>query len=120
MSWTKYLEHSFYPPAAKNGFGCPHDIYRDQIRYFGLRHLAIRIHNEMVDVYDVSRPSLGLHIKKQTKVELKNQEFEVLLEKIRAFCDSVSLRLRTFDIPMVPLDKVSHKRCAALLSHSVD
>lgn len=106
MSWAKYLEHSFYPASARNGFGCPHDIYRDQIRYFGFKHLAIRIHNEVIDVYEVIRPALALHITKKTKVVLKNQEYEAISYKIAAFCDSVVVRLKTFDIQMVPADKV--------------
>lgn len=106
FSWAKYLEHSFYPPKARGGFSCSHDIYRDQIRYFGIHHLAIRIHNEPITIYDVVRPTLQLQIRQETRVLLKNQEYEVLLAKSVAFFESVIMRMKTFDETLVESEKV--------------
>lgn len=110
ISWAKYLEHAFYPPATRAGFACPHDMYRDQIRYFALRNLAIRIHNELVDVYEVIRPSLSLAVRQESRVVMKNQEYEVINAKSTAFFDSVALRIRTFDSQLVPQDKMEPLR----------
>ncbi|KAJ9122292.1 hypothetical protein QFC22_001713 [Naganishia vaughanmartiniae] len=101
FSWAKYLEHSFYPPRTRGGFGCPHDIYQDQIRYFALHNVAIRIHNEAATVYDVMMPSLKLQTRQETRVLLKNAEYEVVAGKLNVFFDSVLLKLRTFDTQLM-------------------
>jgi 1-phosphatidylinositol-3-phosphate 5-kinase len=101
FSWAKYLEHSFYPPVGRGGFACPHDLYRDQIRYFAHRDMAIRIHNEVIDIHDVIRPSVRLQVRKETRVLLKNQEYETIVNKATAFYDSVVLRLKSFDCQVV-------------------
>ncbi|KAJ9127236.1 hypothetical protein QFC24_001474 [Naganishia onofrii] len=107
FSWAKYLEHSFYPPSTRGGFGCPHDIYQNQIRYFALHNVAIRIHNEAATVYDVTMPSLRLQIRQETRVLLKNAEYEVVAGKLNVFFDSVLLKLRTFDMQLVDSQKAS-------------
>lgn len=107
FSWAKYLEHAFYPSNIRGGFGCPHDIYRDQIRYFALHNVAIRIHNEEAMVYDVIRPSLRLQTRLETRVLLKNAEYDIVSAKVNSFFDSVLLKLRTFDTQLVESKKVS-------------
>jgi 1-phosphatidylinositol-3-phosphate 5-kinase len=110
FSWAKYLEHAFYPPSIRGGFGCPHDVYRDQIRYFAIHNVAIRIHNEETMVYDVHRPSLKLQTRLETRVILKNAEYEIVSGKLNNFFDSVLLKLRTFDMQLVESKKVSGRR----------
>lgn len=110
MSWGAYLEHCFYPPETRAGFSCPHDAFRDQIRYFAHRNLAIRIHNEPVDIFEPLRPSISLQIRPETKVVLKNQEYESVLQKNTAFFDSVLFRLRSFDYELVQPEKVRSRR----------
>ena len=107
MSWGSYLEHCFYPPETSAGFDCPHDAYRDQIRYFAHRNLAIRIHNEQIEVFDPIRPSISLQTRAESKVQLKNMEYESALMKNAAFFDSVLFRLRSFDYEIVQPEKVS-------------
>ncbi|ORY28463.1 hypothetical protein BCR39DRAFT_534797 [Naematelia encephala] len=107
MSWGAYLEHCFYPPETRAGFTCGHDAYRDQIRYFAHRNLAIRIHNEPIDLYHPVRPSISLQVKAEIKVLLKNQEYESALHKNAAFFDSVLFRLRGMDSEIVQPEKVS-------------
>ena len=110
MSWGAYLEHCFYPPEISAGFACPHDAFRDQIRYFAYRNLAIRIHNEQIDIYEPVRPSIRLQVRPETKVLLKNQEYESALQKNTAFFDSVLFRLRSFDYELIQPEKVSLAR----------
>ncbi|KAE8538821.1 hypothetical protein D1P53_005186 [Cryptococcus gattii VGV] len=107
MSWGTYLEQCFYPPEIRAGFSCPHDAFRDQIRYYAHRNLAIRIHNEQIDLFEPVRPSIKLQIKAETKVVLKNREYDSALAKISAFFDSVTMRLRTIDVGDVQSDKVT-------------
>jgi 1-phosphatidylinositol-3-phosphate 5-kinase len=107
ISWGAYLEHCFYPPMARAGFSCPHDAYRDQIRYFAHRNLAIRIHNEEIDLYETVRPSIILRLRPALKVALKNQEYESALAKNAAYFDSVLFRLKVFDYDVVQPERVS-------------
>ena len=106
MSWGAYLEHCFYPPECSAGFACPHDAYRDQIRYFAFRNLAIRIHNEKIELFEPHRPSILLQVKAETKVVLKNREYESALHKNAAFFDSILFRLRSFDYEIIQPEKV--------------
>ncbi|WVF69167.1 hypothetical protein IAT40_003942 [Kwoniella sp. CBS 6097] len=121
MSWGAYLEHCFYPPETRAGFSCPHDAYRDQIRYFAHRNLAIRIHNESIDIFEPLRPSISLQVKAETKVVLKNQEYESALHKNAAFFDSVLFRLRSFDYDICQPDKIGLLKSALenMLSRAV-
>ena len=107
LSWGTYLEHCFYPPEVSAGFHCQHDAFRDQIRYFAYRNLAIRIHNETIDLYEPVRPSITLQSRAETKVLLKNQEYESALQKTAAFFDSILFRLRSFDCDIIQPEKVS-------------
>ena len=107
LSWGTYLEHCFYPPEVSAGFHCRHDAFRDQIRYFAYRNLAIRIHNESIDLYEPVRPSITLQSRAETKVLLKNQEYESALQKTAAFFDSILFRLRSFDCDIIQPEKVS-------------
>ncbi|WWC88696.1 uncharacterized protein L201_003609 [Kwoniella dendrophila CBS 6074] len=121
-SWGTYLEHFFYPPnETKSGFNCPHDAFKDQIRYFAFRNLAIRIHNEPVDIFEPIRPSIKLQITSETKVILKNQEYESALHKNTAFFDSVLFRLRSFDTEICQPEKIGSLKTAleAMLSRAV-
>jgi 1-phosphatidylinositol-3-phosphate 5-kinase len=121
MSWGAYLEHCFYPPQTTAGFNCEHDAFRDQIRYFAHRNLAIRIHNESIDLYDPVRPSITLQTKAETKVTIKNQEYEAALQKTAAFFDSVLRRLRAFDQDICHPEKVGslHTALEGLLTRAV-
>lgn len=121
MSWGAYLEHCFYPPQTAAGFSCGHDAFRDQIRYFAHRNLAIRIHNESIDLFDPVRPSIILQTKAETKVTIKNQEYEAALQKTAAFFDSVLRRLRSFDQDICQPEKIGslHTALEGLLSRAV-
>ena len=121
MSWGSYLEHCFYPPEASAGFHCPHDAYRDQIRYFAYHNLAVRIHNEQINLYEPCRPSIALQVKPETKVLLKNREYESALQKNTAFFDSVLFRLRSFNYEVIEPEKISSLKTAleAMLARAV-
>ncbi|WWC70740.1 uncharacterized protein I206_104691 [Kwoniella pini CBS 10737] len=121
MSWGSYLEHCFYPSETRAGFTCPHDAFRDQIRYFAHRNLAIRIHNEPVDIYEPQRPSIRLLVKAESKVVLKNQEYESALLKNTAFFDSVLFRLRSLDTEICHPEKIGSLKTAleSMLSRAV-
>ena len=111
MSWGAYLEHCFYPPDVSSGFDCPHDAIRGTIRYFSYRNFAVRIHNDDIDVFDPVKPALLLHVRQETKVTVKNLEYETALAKNAAYFDSVFHRLRGLNADIVQPEKVGLKIC---------
>ncbi|EIW66777.1 hypothetical protein TREMEDRAFT_34462 [Tremella mesenterica DSM 1558] len=121
MSWGSYLEQCFCPPEVPADFACSHDAFRDHIRYFAYHNLAIRIHNEKIDLYEPVKPSVVLQVKPESKVLLKNQEYESALQKNTSFFDSVLFRLRAFDENLVEPAKQSALRVSlqTLLSKAV-
>lgn len=121
MSWGAYLEHCFYPPETRTGFGCAHDAYREHIRYFAHRNMVVRIHNDEIELYEPVRPSIKLMARVEDKVALKNAEYESALAKTAAFFDSVLHRLRSFTDDLVEPDKQGRMRADrdALLTRAV-
>ena len=106
MSWGAYLEHCFYPPLVASGFDCPHDAFRGKIHYFSYQNFAVRIHNDDIDVFEPIRPAIALQIRQETKVNVKNAEYENALAKNTTFFDSVLNRLRGLSSDVIQPEKV--------------
>ncbi|BEJ13748.1 hypothetical protein CspHIS471_0309220 [Cutaneotrichosporon sp. HIS471] len=121
MSWGAYLEHCFYPPETRTGFGCAHDAYREHIRYFAHHNMVVRIHNDEIELYEPVRPPIKVIWNVEDKVALKNAEYESALAKTAAFFDSVMHRLRSFTDDLVEPDKQARMRADrdALLTRAV-
>lgn len=121
MSWGAYLEHCFYPPETRTGFGCAHDAYREHIRYFAHHNMVVRIHNDEIELHEPVRPPIKVLWNVEDKVALKNAEYESALVKTAAFFDSVMHRLRSFTDDLVEPDKQAHMRADrdALLTRAV-
>jgi 1-phosphatidylinositol-3-phosphate 5-kinase len=121
MSWGAYLEHCFYPPETRTGFGCAHDAYREHIRYFAHHNMVVRIHNDEIELYEPVRPPIKIIWNVEDKVALKNAEYESALAKTAAFFDSVMHRLRSFTDDLVEPDKQQRMRADrdALLTRAV-
>ncbi|GMK53948.1 hypothetical protein CspeluHIS016_0105340 [Cutaneotrichosporon spelunceum] len=110
MSWGAYLEHCFYPPETRTGFGCTHDAYREHIRYFAHHNMVVRIHNDEIELYEPVRPPIKVIWNVEDKVALKNAEYESALAKTAAFFDSVMHRLRSFTDDLVEPDRQARMR----------
>ena len=93
FSFAKYLELQFYPNRACHPTTCEHDYYRDSVRYFALRNLAIRFHADPVQPWEVVVPPMHLLIHEDKQIALKNEETISLFERNAHYWDSVCARL---------------------------
>lgn len=102
LSLGKFLELSFWAKNVNYYKDCPHDYFKEHIKYFGVRDLVIRIEYGPIDTYEVVVPSKKHKITLETDIKLKLESFEHIQKSARAFFESVSQRLNrvkldTFD-----------------------
>lgn len=95
MSFGKYLELSFYHRnLASKPESCGHDAFRDHIRYFGLRGLAVRFEYQEIDLLELVPPPMHTVIRRDCLETLKASDVERLRADVLTFYQSVSERLR--------------------------
>jgi 1-phosphatidylinositol-3-phosphate 5-kinase len=79
-SLGKFLELHFYPADVQlvQGAGCQHNIYRHHIRYFAKKGMTLRFQADPVTVHEVVYPPARICVRPETRLELKNADFERL------------------------------------------
>ena len=93
-SFGKYLELTFYSQElGMRGDTCAHNIYRDHVRYFGFRDMAIRFDYDPVEIMGLALPQPFVDWQPDSFIRLKNEEFKSIQFKITAFFDSLEFRL---------------------------
>ncbi|KAI8996739.1 hypothetical protein BC832DRAFT_297099 [Gaertneriomyces semiglobifer] len=112
-SFGKYLELSYYHtqlPCRANM--CPHDIFRDHIRYFALKNLAVRFEYEMIELLEVVVPPMRVRYNEAIASQLQQQNYEVLKAQIARYYDSLSERIKLFTYDIVPGTKLQPSKDA--------
>lgn len=102
LSLGKFLELSFWAKNVTYFKDCPHDYFKQHIKYFGVRDLVIRIEYGPIDTYEVVVPSKKHEVTLETDIKLKLESLEHIQKSSRAFFESISQRLNrvkldTFD-----------------------
>ncbi|KAJ3024266.1 1-phosphatidylinositol-3-phosphate 5-kinase [Thoreauomyces humboldtii] len=106
-SFGKYLELSYYHSRLScRADMCPHDIYRDHIRYFALKNLAVRFEYEMIELLEVVVPPKRLRFVSEIRAKLKQHDYEALSNQIISYYDSLSERMKMFTFDIVAVSKV--------------
>ncbi|KAH8554358.1 hypothetical protein BGW37DRAFT_484445, partial [Umbelopsis sp. PMI_123] len=101
-SFGKYLELSFYlTDLPSRSDACPHDLYRDHVRYFGLNNYAVRFQYEAIELLEVFVPPMRLFIQVQAQSAIKETDLENIRGKINKFYDSLSARNKQFPYDIV-------------------
>ncbi|CAO3691478.1 unnamed protein product [Umbelopsis ramanniana] len=101
-SFGKYLELSFYlTDLPSRADSCPHDLYRDHVRYFGLNNYAVRFQYEPIELLEVFVPPMRLFIQVQAQSAIKEADLENIRSKINKFYDSLSARNKQFPYDIV-------------------
>lgn len=89
-SMGKYLELSFYGEFLKmRASPCPHDIYRDHVRYFGWQDFAVSVEYSTVDINEVFGPPKVLAWDPTAEVKMKKRAFDELKTNFEVFWTSV-------------------------------
>lgn len=98
-SFGKYLELSFWSADlhARAG-GCPHDLHRDHLRYFGYKGFALRVHYDAVDLLEIIVPRMQITWKVDNDLKFRNDVFTKLEHRITRFMVSVKLRLKSINV----------------------
>ncbi|KAI8914807.1 hypothetical protein DFJ77DRAFT_35109 [Powellomyces hirtus] len=106
-SFGKYLELSYYHTRLScRADMCPHDIFRDHIRYFALKNLAVRFEYEMIELLEVVVPPKRLRFVAEIRAKLKQHDYELLNSQITGYYDSLAERMEMFTFDIVAPSKV--------------
>ncbi|KAK4444070.1 putative phosphatidylinositol-4-phosphate 5-kinase [Podospora aff. communis PSN243] len=108
-SFGKYLELSFWNRGLRvhPQTECPHDHQKDHVRYFYYlyRDIAIRVHYDPIDLYEIIVPRPRITWKVDNDLELKNDIFIKAEERWNKFIYSVNARLKSIRIDSVLPEK---------------
>ncbi|KAJ6785635.1 hypothetical protein PWT90_09622 [Aphanocladium album] len=106
-SFGKYLELLYWGRGLriKHGIDCPHDHYRDHVRYFSYDDARVRIHWDPIDLLEIVVPRARITWKVQNDLKLKNEIFTRMEQRWRKFMSSVKARLQSIRIDSVLPEK---------------
>lgn len=122
-SLGKFFEISFWSSEihVKDNI-CPHDMFRDRVRFFGWHNMVVRCVYEKVDLYKVSVPTPQITWDPEREIKLKVQCYSKMLQKINRFFDSVAGRLSSVNIDGLAVEKIEdcQQRIIELLKRAED
>lgn len=108
-SFAKYLELSFWNRGLRlqPQTGCPHDHQKDHIRFFYYlyRDIAVRVHYDPIDLYEIIVPRTRITWKVEHDLRLKNDIFTRAEDRWNRFMNSVRNRLKSIRIDSVLPEK---------------
>ncbi|KAF1990490.1 hypothetical protein K402DRAFT_460556 [Aulographum hederae CBS 113979] len=105
-SFGKYLELTFWSSQLHPRAGiCPHDIHRDHIRYFGFANIAMRIQYDDVALHEVIVPRTLITWKVDGDLNIKNDQYENIKERLDKFMMSVKCRIKSIHVQSVVPEK---------------
>ncbi|KAI9838745.1 MAG: 1-phosphatidylinositol-3-phosphate 5-kinase [Sclerophora amabilis] len=94
-SFGKYLELSFWSKEMRLRAGfCPHDLHRDHLRYFGFKNFALRVHHDPIELLEIIVPRARITWKVENDLQLKNDLFTRMEERMNRFMNSVKFRIK--------------------------
>ncbi|KAH6853591.1 hypothetical protein B0I37DRAFT_420571, partial [Chaetomium sp. MPI-CAGE-AT-0009] len=108
-SFGKYLELSFWSSGLQLNpqTDCPHDHQKDHIRFFYYlyRDIAVRVHYDPIDLYEIIAPRTRITWKVDYDLRLKNDVFTRAEDRWNRFMNSVGARLKSIRIDSVLPEK---------------
>ncbi|KAH6650917.1 hypothetical protein F5144DRAFT_67036 [Chaetomium tenue] len=108
-SFGKYLELSFWSSGLQLNpqTECPHDHQKDHIRFFYYLHrdIAVRVHYDPIDLYEIIAPRTKVTWKVDYDLRLKNDVFIKAEDRWNRFMNSVGARLKSIRIDSVLPEK---------------
>lgn len=108
-SFGKYLELSFWSRCVRSSLQneCPHDHQKDHVRFFYYlyRDIAVRIHYDPIDLFEIIVPRPRITWKVDHDLRLKNDIFTKAEERWVRFMTSVRARLKSIRIDSVLPEK---------------
>lgn len=110
-SLGKYFELSFWSSSLSFRDNiCPHNLYRDHIRYFGFKNMAVSIEYKEIVPYEVVLPPKKIEWMPEKSVTLKISSYSKIVELIETFYNSVSSRLQSFQTDVLVSEHIEQCR----------
>ena len=108
FSFFKFLELCFYPEHLMSP--CGHNAHLDQVRYWALGGVCLLVSVDRIEVFDVVAPPLEVRVKAEKQLQLRNEEYALVLRKNTAFWDSIAARIVAFNYELVHVEKADAAR----------
>lgn len=106
-SFGKYLELAFWSEKISFRAGiCEHNLYRDHIRYFGYRDMAVRFEYESIDLLEIIVPGAHVQWSPEREVWQKLKLYNSIASKAKSYWESVEKRLNNVLIEGLDPEKV--------------
>lgn len=121
FSFAKFLELYFYPADAiiMEGAGCTHNIYQYHVRYFAWYGITVRFMSDPIVVHEVVFPPMQMRVKPETLLELKNRDYEHMLNRIVSWYSSLVEDLPTISFESMTGQKEVDAALANIISNLV-
>ena len=114
-SFAKFLELHLYPTDVQfvEGAGCEHNIYKYHIRYFSKRGMAVRFQTDPVNVYEMVYPPSRITVSSESRLELKNADFNRLHHKNTLWYTALIDDLKLINIDAATGDEEADQKLTA-------
>lgn len=110
-SLGKYFELSFW--SSELSFReniCPHNLYRDHVRFFGFKNIAVSIEYKPITLYEVVVPSARMTWQPERGLKLKVSFYNSIRESVEKFYGSVAARLNSVKVDELSPEKIEECR----------
>lgn len=122
-SLGKYFELSFWSSGLSFRENvCPHNLYRDHVRFFGFKNMAVSIEYNEIVPYEVTLPSTRVEWVPERGMKLKASFYSQIVKAIEKFYESVSLRLQSVKVDELAPENIEQcrSRVEELLTRTED
>ncbi|GMM39465.1 1-phosphatidylinositol-3-phosphate 5-kinase [Hanseniaspora uvarum] len=96
LSFGKYMELLFWGNTMHkaNIQGCKHDVFKDQIKYFGYNDIVIRLEWSSIEVHSLVTPKQHISWQPQKDILLKLDLLNTIIEQVHLLYGSIVTRLK--------------------------
>lgn len=114
LSLGKFFELCFWSQNAYYYKDCPHNYFKEHVKYFGYNNLVIRMEHSQIDTYEVVVPRKRLEFTDDTDIRLKIEAFELIQKSSNNFFQSISKRLNRVKVDTSDQAEEGNKRVEQL------
>jgi 1-phosphatidylinositol-3-phosphate 5-kinase len=121
-SLAKFLELHFYPADVElvQGAGCHHNIYINHIRYFAFHGMTVRFQADPIVLHEVVYPPMRIRVRPETLLELKNADYQRLLDRNVAWYAALIEDLRNIVVDAATGDEEHDVGMANQVNHLIE
>lgn len=114
LSLGKYFELSFWADGVSFFKDCPHDYFKQHVKYFGFNDMVLRMEYSQIDTYEVVVPRKKLDLTLDIDIKLKVEAYEQIQKKSGPFFQSISKRLNRVKVDTFDKAEAGHEKVEEL------